>query len=104
MTLNISVAELDPESTEITSVAEDIVSSDVTCTEEEKLELEVQKAALDELIVEAEAALDVIQKQLEELTGTTLEIVTTPLPTGSETMTTAAARKRMREFLNQVKI
>ena len=108
MTLNISVAELDPESTEITSVAEDIVSSDVTCTEKEKLELEVQKAALDELIVEAEAALDVIQKQLEEITGTTLEIVTTPLPTEPATepatVTTAAARRRVRGFVNQFKI
>ena len=109
ITSNISVAELDPESTEITSVAEDIVSSDVTCTAEEKLELEVQKAALDELIVEAEEALDVIQEQLIGLTGTTLAIVTTPLPTEPATeptsvTTTAAARMRMQGFVNQFKI
>lgn len=103
ITWNLSVAELAPNSTEIASVAEDIVNSDVTCSAEEKLELEVQKAALEELIVEAEAALEAIQDALKELTGTTLEVVTTPLPT-LPIVTTAASRMRMRGFANQFKI
>ena len=74
----------------------------MTCSAEEKLELEVQKAALKELIVEVQAALEAIQEALKDLTGTTLEIVTTPLPTSPTlTTTTAAARRRMREFVNQ---
>ena len=101
--LIILVAELAAASTEITSVAEDIVNSDVTCTADEKLELDVQKAALEELIVEAKNALEAIQATLEKETGTTLEIVTTPLPTLPTviTTTTAGARKRMRGFVNQ---
>ena len=72
------------------------------CTDAEKLELDVQKAALEELIVQAKAALEAIQAILEEETGSTLEIVTTPLPTLSTlATTTAAARRRMREFVNQ---
>ena len=74
----------------------------MTCSAEEKLELEVQKAALKELIVEVQAALEAIQEALKDLTGTTLEIVTTPLPTSPTlTTTTAAARRRMRGFVNQ---
>ena len=101
--LIILVAELAPASTEITSVAEDIVNSDVTCTADEKLELDVQKAALEKLIVEAKNALEAIQATLEEETGTTLEIVTTPLPTLPTVITTTAAgtRRRMRGFVNQ---
>ena len=72
------------------------------CTDAEKLELDVQKAALEELIVQAKAALEAIQDILEEETGSTLEIVTTPLPTSPTlTTTTAAARRRMRGFVNQ---
>ena len=101
--LNILVAELAPASTEITAVAEDIVNSDVTCTAEEKLELDVQKAALEELIVEAKDALAVILEHLAVLLpGTTLDIVTTPLPTLPTVITTTAGtRRRMRGFVNQ---
>jgi len=98
------LAELAPASTEITAVAEDIVNSDVTCTAEEKLELDVQKAALEELIVEAKDALAVILEHLAVLLpGTTLDIVTTPLPTLPTviTTTTAGTRRRMRGFVNQ---
>ena len=79
----------------------------MTCSAEEKLELEVQKAALKELIVEVQAALEAIQEALKDLTGTTLEIVTTPLPTSPTSpivTTTAASRMRMRGFVNQFKI
>ena len=76
----------------------------MTCSAEEKLELEVQKAALKELIVEVQAALEAIQEALKDLTGTTLEIVTTPLPTSPIVTTTAASRMRMRGFVNQFKI
>ena len=58
---------------------------------------------MEELIVEAEAALEAIQDALKELTGTTLEVVTTPLPT-LPIVTTAASRMRMRGFANQFKI
>ena len=79
----------------------------MTCSAEEKLELEVQKAALKELIVEVQAALEAIQEALKDLTGTTLEIVTTPLPTSPTSpivTTNAASRMRMRGFVNQFKI
>lgn len=79
----------------------------MSCTDAEKLELDVQKAALEELIVQAKAALEAVQDILEEETGTTLEIVTTPLPTSPTSpivTTTAASRMRMRGFVNQFKI
>ena len=81
-------------------MAEDIVNSDVTCTPEEKVTLVELETALEELIVQAETDLEAIQAQLEEETGTTLEIVTTPLPT-SPIVTTAAARMRMRGLVNK---
>ena len=71
MTLSISVTELDPESTEIASVADDIVKSQVTCSPDEKTKLREQKAALEEGINKAQASLKEVQEKLEELTGTT---------------------------------
>ena len=62
---------MDPESTEIASVAEDIVKSQVTCSPDEKTKLKEQKAALEEGINKAQASLKEVQEKLEELTGTT---------------------------------
>ena len=84
MTLSISVTELDPESTEIASVADDIVKSQVTCSPDEKTKLKEQKAALEEGINKAQASLQEVQEKLEELTGTTVApttAVTTSAPT-----------------------
>merc|ERR1712051_1134889 len=91
--------ELSVESPEITDVAEDIVASSVTCTDEEKATLATSVTALDEVIAEAEAALDIIQQQIEDATGSTAAIETTPFGT----VTTAAARMRMRGFMKQLK-
>ena len=71
----------------------------MTCTPEEKLEIVELETALEELIVQAEADLKAIQAQLEEETGSTLEIVTTPLPTSP--IVTTAARMRMRGLVNK---
>ena len=81
MTLSISVTELDPESTEIASVADDIVNSQVTCSPDEKTKLKEQKADLEEGINKAQASLQEVQEKLEELTGTTLIIATTAAST-----------------------
>ena len=67
MTLSISVTELDPESTEIASVAEDIVKSQVTCSPDEKTKLKEQKAALEEGINKAQASLKEVQEKLEDI-------------------------------------
>merc|ERR1712051_604794 len=91
--------ELSVESPEITDVAEDIVASSVTCTDEEKATLATSVTALDEVIAEAEAALDILQEQIEDATGSTAAIETTPFGT----VTTAAARMRMRGFMKQLK-
>ena len=88
MTLSISVTELDPESTEIASVAEDIVKSQVTCSPDEKTKLKEQKAALEEGINKAQASLKEVQEKLEELTGITAATTTT---TGATTTTAAPA-------------
>ena len=80
-------------------MAEDIVTSSVTCTDTEKATLATSVTALDEVIAEAEAALDVIQDILEDATGSTAAIETTPIGP----VTTAAARMRMRGFMKQLK-
>merc|ERR1712051_1106878 len=90
--------ELSVESPEITDVAEDIVASSVTCSDEEKATLATSVTALDELITEAEEALEVIQAALEDATGSTAAIETTPLVA----VTTAASRMRMRGFMKQL--
>ena len=67
---------MDPESTEIASVADDIVKSQVTCSPDEKTKLKEQKAALEEGINKAQASLKEVQEKLEELTGTTAALTT----------------------------
>ena len=62
---NIAVTELDSDSTEIASVADDIDNSQVTCAPEEV------KAALDKVITKAQFSLEEVKEKLEELTGTT---------------------------------
>ena len=94
----ILVVELSVESPEITDVAEDIVTSSVTCTDVEKATLATSVTALDALIAEAEVALEAIQAALEEATGSTSAIETTPLVA----VTTAASRMRMRGFMKQL--
>merc|ERR1712051_127741 len=91
--------ELSVESPEITDVAEDIVASSVTCTDAEKATVATSVTALDEVIAEAEAAYKAVQDILEDATGSTAAIETTPLGT----VTTAAARMRMRGFMKQLK-
>ena len=76
----------------------DIVESDVTCSDEEKATLTASVAELDTLIEEAEAALEAIQAIIEEATGSTAAIKTTPLVA----VTTAAARMRVRGFMKQL--
>ena len=78
MPCNIPVNELDPESTDIASVADKIVKSQVTCTPEEKMKLKELKAGLDKVIAEAQTSLKKVQKELEKLTGTTLGITSAP--------------------------
>ena len=63
---------MDPESQKIASVADDIVKSQVTCSEKEKTELKKQKTALEKGITKAQATLEKVQKKLEELTGSTV--------------------------------
>ena len=70
----------------------------MTCSDEEKASLTESVAALDTLIEEAEAALEAIQDALEEATGSTAAIETTPLAA----VTTAAARMRVRGFMKQL--
>ena len=95
---SFSVLELTPESSELSDVAEDIVESDVTCTDEEKESLTASVAELDTLIEEAEAALEAIQAVIEEATGSTAAIETTPLVA----VTTASTGKRVRGFMKQL--
>merc|ERR1719468_1379539 len=93
-----ALLELAPESSELTNVAKDIVDSDVTCSDDEKASLTASVAELDTLIEEAEAALVAIQAALEEATGSTAAIETTPLVA----VTTAAARMKVRGFMKQL--
>merc|ERR1711983_584406 len=93
-----ALLELSPESSEITDVAEDIVESDVTCTDDEKTALTESVAELDTLIDEAEAAYDAIQAAIKEATGSTAAIETTPLVA----VTTAATGRRVRGFMKQL--
>ena len=74
------------------------MTSSVTCSDAEKATLATSVTALDELITEAEEALEVIQAALEEATGSTAAIETTPLVA----VTTAASRMRMRGFMKQL--
>ena len=94
-----SVLAETPESTGLTDIAEDIVeSTGVTCTDAEKEALTASVVSLDELIAEAEVALEAIQATLLEITGSTAAIETTPLVA----VTTAASRMRMRGFMKQL--
>ena len=70
----------------------------MTCTAAEKATLTASVTSLDTLITEAEDVLKTIQAELEELTGTTAAIVTTPLIT----VTTKAVRMRQRGFMKQL--
>ena len=70
----------------------------MTCTDVEKATLATSVTALDSLIAEAEVALEAIQAALEEATGSTAAIETTPLVA----VTTAASRMRMRGFMKQL--
>jgi len=74
------------------------VESDVTCTAEEKATLTTSVTSLDALIVTAEAALEALQAAIEEATGSTAAIETTPLVA----VTTAAARMRVRGFMKEL--
>ena len=64
---------LTPEDSGLSDVAEDIVESDVTCTDEEKATLTASVTSFDALIVEAEAALEAIQKALEDFVILTIQ-------------------------------
>ena len=70
----------------------------MTCTDGEKDVLTEQISSLIELIVIAEAKLEAIQAALEELTRSTVAIVTAPLGP----VTTAAPRMRMRGLMKQL--
>ena len=57
-----------------------IAASDVTCTDEQKVELEQLKIALEELIVRTEASLALLQIALEDATVATAAYgITTPV-------------------------
>ena len=73
-------------------------STGVTCTAAEKEALTASVVSLDELIAEAEVALEAIQEALLEITGSTAAIETTPLLS----VTTVASRMRMRGFMKQL--
>ena len=60
--------------------------------------LDGARATVERLQQEAEEALEVIQAALEEATGSTAAIETTPLVA----VTTAASRMRMRGFMKQL--
>ena len=62
------------------TVAANIVASDVTCTEEQELELGQDVIKLEELIVKAEATLAFLQYALLNATGTTA-VFSTNAPT-----------------------
>ena len=91
---------LTPEDSGLSDVAEDIVESDVTCTDAEKATLTAAVVSIDAQILEAEAALEAIQKALEVATGSTAAIETTPLVA----VTTAASRMRVRGFMKQLNL
>ena len=74
------------------------MESDVTCTDAEKATLTAAVASIDAQMLEAEAALEAIQKVLEVATGSTAAIETTPLVA----VTTAASRMRVRGFMKQL--
>ena len=63
------------------TVAANIVASDVTCTEEQELELSQDVIKLEELIVIAEATLAYLQYALQNATGTTAVFSTTTVTT-----------------------
>ena len=69
------------------TLADKIVASKVTCTEEQKQKLGQALFALDELIVKTEAVLEELQIALKDATGTTATYSTTtftaPPVTGS---------------------
>ena len=91
-----------PQSSEIVATAKDIVeTTSVTCTAAEKATLTASITSLDALITEAEDVYKTLQAQLEEITGTTAAIVTTPLIT--VTTTTKAVSGRKRGFMKQLK-
>ena len=75
------VVGLPPPSPEIVTVAANIVASDVTCTDEQKLELGQALIALDDLIARAEAMLAYLQNALQDATGTTAVFSTTTVTT-----------------------
>ena len=52
-------------------MADNIAASDVTCSDEQKVELKQLKIALEEIIVRTEASLALLQIALEDATGTT---------------------------------
>ena len=74
------------------TVAANIVASDVTCTEEQKLELGQALIPLEELIVKTEATLAYLQYALLNATGTTAVFstipATSPISTNPSTTTT----------------
>ena len=82
-------------------MAASIVASDVTCTEEQKLELGQALIALDELIARAEALLAYLQTALEDATSTTAVFSTTAatvtLPQSSTDATVELEVKGMRK-------
>ena len=58
-------------------MAGNIAASDVTCSDEQKVELKQLKIALEEIIVRTEASLALLQIALEDATGTTAAYGTT---------------------------
>ena len=57
----------------------------MTCTDDQKTELDQALVAVDELLVKAEATLAYVQIALEDATGTTATFsTTTPVPESGE--------------------
>ena len=63
------------------TVAANIVASDVTCTDEQNIELAQSLLALDELIARVEALLAYLQNALQDATSTTAVFSTTTATT-----------------------
>ena len=81
------VVDQPPQSPQIVNLADKILASDVTCTDEQKQKLGQDVFSLELLLVKTEAVLEELQIALKDATGTTAVFTTTtysPLGPGED--------------------
>ena len=81
------VVDQPPQSPQIVTLADKILASDVTCTDEQKQKLGQDVFSLEILLVKTEAVLEELQIALKDATGTTAVFTTTtysPLGPGED--------------------